>query len=54
MLNYIASQLPQKEIMVLGKVFMEIDKNKDGYLTIEELSEYFNTHGDNPHYEDIR
>jgi hypothetical protein len=33
-LNYIASQLPQKEIMLLGKVFLEIDKNKDGYLTV--------------------
>lgn len=33
-LNYIASQLSQKDIMVLGKIFMEIDKNKDGYLTI--------------------
>lgn len=39
-LNYIASQLPQKEIMMLGKVFMDIDKNKDGYLTVEELSSY--------------
>lgn len=33
-LNYIASQLSQKDIMVLGKIFLEIDKNKDGYLTI--------------------
>lgn len=33
-LNYIASQLPQKDIMSLGKVFMEIDKNKDGHLTV--------------------
>jgi Ca2+-binding EF-hand superfamily protein len=33
-LNYIASQLPQKDIMTLGKVFLEIDKNKDGFLTV--------------------
>jgi len=34
-LNYIASQLPQKDIMRLGKMFLEIDTNKDGFLTIE-------------------
>jgi Ca2+-binding EF-hand superfamily protein len=40
--------------MLLGKVFLEIDKNKDGYLTVEELSTYFQTHENNPEYEDIR
>ena len=39
-LNYIASQLPQKDIMLLGQMFMDIDKNKDGFLTVQELSEY--------------
>lgn len=34
-LNFLASQLPQKDIMTLGKVFLDIDKNKDGFLTIE-------------------
>lgn len=53
-LNYIASQLPQKEIMLLGKVFLEIDKNKDGYLTVEELSAFFEQHDNHPAYEDIR
>lgn len=33
-LNYIASQLSQTDIMLLGKIFLEIDKNKDGYLTV--------------------
>ena len=33
-LNYMASQLPQKDIMVLGQIFMNIDENKDGYLTV--------------------
>ena len=49
-MNYIAAQLPQKEIMLLWKVFLDIDKNKDGYLTVEELSEYFQQHDNNPHY----
>ena len=53
-LNYIAAQLPQKEIMLLGKVFLDIDKNKDGFLTVEEMSEYFHRHDNNPHYEDIK
>jgi len=26
--------------MLLGKLFLEVDKNKDGYLTVEELSAY--------------
>lgn len=26
--------------MMLGKVFLDIDENKDGYLTIEELANY--------------
>jgi Ca2+-binding EF-hand superfamily protein len=26
--------------MVLGKVFMDIDENKDGYLSIEEMANY--------------
>ena len=34
-INYLASQLPQKDIMVLGQIFMSIDENKDGYLTVE-------------------
>jgi Ca2+-binding EF-hand superfamily protein len=42
-LNYIASQLSQKDIRALGKVFMEIDENKDGFLTVEELSAYMAT-----------
>ena len=53
-LNYIAAQLPQKEISLLRKVFLEIDENKDGYLTVEELSEYFKKHDNNPHFEDIK
>lgn len=39
--------------MVLGKVFMEIDENKDGYLTIEELANYMNGQVAKPEFEDI-
>jgi Ca2+-binding EF-hand superfamily protein len=52
-LNYIASQLPQKDIMVLGKIFLEIDKNKDGYLTVEELSSYMQTQSIRQEFGDI-
>ena len=48
-----ASQLPQKDIMVLGKVFMNIDENKDGYLTVEELSKYMKSQNAKPEFEDI-
>ena len=34
---YIASQLPEKDIHVLGNAFRQFDKNSDGYLTIDEL-----------------
>lgn len=34
---YIASQLPEKEIHALGQAFKQVDKNSDGYLTIDEL-----------------
>lgn len=40
--------------MLLGKVFLDIDINKDGYLTVDELSKYFKKHENNPHYEDIK
>ena len=53
MLNYIASQLPQRDIMILGKAFMDIDKNKDGYLTIEELSHYMQDQIAKPDYQDL-
>ena len=39
--------------MILGKIFLEIDKNKDGYLTVQQLSEYFKDHTEQPKYEDI-
>ena len=52
-LNYMASQLPQKDIMVLGQIFMNIDENKDGYLTVEELSKYMKTQVAKPEYEEI-
>ena len=52
-LNYIASQLPQRDIMLLGKVFMDIDTNKDGYLSIEELANYMKDQIAKPEYNDI-
>lgn len=39
--------------MMLGKVFMEIDENKDGDLTIEELANYMEVQIAKPEYEDI-
>lgn len=53
-LNYIASQLSQKDIMLLGKIFLEIDRNKDGYLTVEELSSYMATQESRQEFGDIR
>ncbi len=53
MLNYIASQLPQKDIMALGKVFMEIDKNKDGNLSVLELSNFIKNENDNSSLKDM-
>lgn len=52
-MNFIASQLPQKDIMMLGKVFMEIDKNKDGTLTVEELTNYLRINGHKPEFKEI-
>lgn len=40
--------------MVLGKIFLEIDKNKDGYLTVEELSNYMSTQEIRQEFGDIR
>ena len=53
MLNFIASQLPQKDIMVLGQVFQSIDENKDGFLTIDEMAKYMKNQSDKPEYEEI-
>lgn len=39
--------------MVLGKVFMDIDENKDGYLSIEEMANYMKEEPAKPQYEDI-
>ena len=36
-LTYIASQLSEREITELGKLFKKIDKNGDGVLTIDEM-----------------
>jgi len=34
-----ASQLSENEIMNLRKIFIQLDKNGDGTLTIDELTE---------------
>ncbi len=39
--------------MLLGKVFMDIDTNKDGYLSIEELANYMKDQIAKPEYNDI-
>ena len=36
-LTYIASQLQESEIIQLGKLFKQLDKNGDGVLTIDEI-----------------
>ena len=38
---------------MLGKVFMEIDKNKDGTLTVEELTNYLKINGHRPEFQEI-
>lgn len=38
-LTCMASQLSENEIMDLGKIFLSLDKNGDGTLTFEELTE---------------
>lgn len=38
-LTCMASQLSESEIMDLGKIFLQLDKNGDGTLTLEELTE---------------
>ena len=52
-LNFLASQLPQKDIMILGQVFMSIDQNKDGYLTVEQLSNYMKSQIAKPELQQI-
>ena len=37
--TFIASQLSEKEIMELGKIFQSLDKNGDGVLTWAEVQE---------------
>ena len=39
--------------MALGKIFLSIDKNKDGYLTVEELSTYMKEQESNPDLKDL-
>jgi len=38
-LTYIASQLSEKEISHISKLFLQLDKNGDGVLTFEEVKE---------------
>jgi len=38
-LAYIASSLTKEEVGFLGRAFDHIDKNKDGYITLQELDE---------------
>lgn len=54
MITYIASQLPEKEIHELGKVFEQVDKNNDGYLTIDELREAIERQEESFSYKDLK
>lgn len=38
-LSFMASQLSENEIMELSKIFLSLDVNGDGTLTIDELAE---------------
>ena len=51
---YIASQLPEKQIHALGQTFKQVDKNSDGYLTIDELREVIERQHENLSYSDLK
>ena len=38
-LSFMASQLSESEIIELGKIFVSLDSNGDGTLTLDELAE---------------
>lgn len=38
-LNFIASQLDEKQILELGVLFKQLDKNQDGVLSLAEMKE---------------
>ena len=40
-LTYIATRLKEKDIKDLEKIFFEIDENKDGTLTYDEMKKSF-------------
>ncbi len=39
--------------MLLGKVFLDIDKNKDGRVIVKQLSDYFRQNDEQPEYDEI-
>lgn len=52
--TYIATQLPEKDIHHLGKLFQQIDTNSDGYLTIDELQVALDKQHENPSLADLK
>jgi Ca2+-binding EF-hand superfamily protein len=52
--TYIATQLPEKDIHVLGQLFEQIDTNSDGFLTIDELQAALEKQHENTNYIELK
>lgn len=53
-MTYISTQLPEKEIHHLGKLFEQIDTNSDGYLTVDELQIALDKQHENPGLSELK
>lgn len=42
-LNYLSTRVSDEDVVAEKKLFEQIDKNKDGYITVKELQELQNT-----------
>ena len=52
-LALIASQLPTKEIEPQTHLFKYVDKNNDGYLSVDEIEKVLNKQGIKPSYQEL-
>ena len=52
-LAFIASQLPTKEIEPQTHLFKYVDKNNDGYLSVDEIEKVLNKQGIKPSYQEL-